>query len=556
VFNPKSIFIAAFTVLLLTGCGGGTNVQPQSLTLTSLAVSGSNLVYMYSDGTSVSKAITSTGAPTWASDHITKSTVYTLSDGSSDTLTETVAASVNKAYSVSSQTVTTTYGDGYSTSVTNTAISNSVAWASDHVTKTTTYTFADNEINPVVTIVSAAVTTAYSGNTQTVTSTYGDGHVSTTSNAAVSNSVSWASDHVTKTTTYTFPDATTNAEVATVNRTLVSTTYSGNAQTNSYSYGDGYSENIVTNASNTTATWDANADLQIAHTYPDGGSNTISQEFSWPDYHSYTQGQTISFQVTGGIISRQTNYASNSNASECCDTGTSITSAFDMSFQIGSDYRVDSASQSNSLGIINTTEWDGSGWGVGNFYAGASGDLISGDARGDTTMMMMTSNADDNMSVEHVTFGAWNCLFCIAEDGVEKVIAGAFYGPESSKLAQSSHPASGSFTFTGKSIGYAYSAVGGGQVTHATHVFRDFSSTVDFGASSVSYVNGDGSEPAVDFTGSSTIQGDGGFAGVVAFGDSSSGTIDGGFFGPSAVNVGGVFKRDDNTYIGSFGAAR
>jgi hypothetical protein len=53
----------------------------------------------------------------------------------------------------------TTYGDSTTATATNTATSNAVTWAADHVTKTTTYTFADSTTNPVVTTVAGTTST-------------------------------------------------------------------------------------------------------------------------------------------------------------------------------------------------------------------------------------------------------------------------------------------------------------------------------------------------------------------------------------------------------------
>jgi len=106
--------------------------------------------------------------------------------GSSTTLGPIV---VSTQYSLGSQTVT--YSDG--STKTNTAVSAPVTWASDHITKTTTYTFADGGTNPVVTTVgpstsnptfSSAVYPSNWTTTGTVTKpsvststvTYGDGY--------------------------------------------------------------------------------------------------------------------------------------------------------------------------------------------------------------------------------------------------------------------------------------------------------------------------------------------------------------------------------------------
>lgn len=93
----------------------------------------------------------------------------------------------------SGNTQTKTYSDG--TTVTNTATGSSVSWASDHITRTTVYSYADGGSNSVVDTVNPTVSTPtltaaiYPSNwttTGTVTAptvsaknnTYGDGYVS------------------------------------------------------------------------------------------------------------------------------------------------------------------------------------------------------------------------------------------------------------------------------------------------------------------------------------------------------------------------------------------
>jgi hypothetical protein len=133
-----------------------------------------------------------------------------------------------------------------------------VTWAADHVTKTTTYTFANGGTNPVVTTVpGTAAAPTYVAGVQTIVTTYGDNTTSTATNNATSNAVTWATDHVTKTTTYTFANGGTNPVVTTIapstsNPTLTAASYPANWTTNgvvtppsvsssTVSYGDGYS---------------------------------------------------------------------------------------------------------------------------------------------------------------------------------------------------------------------------------------------------------------------------------------------------------------------------
>lgn len=69
---------------------------------------------------------------------------------------------------------------------------------------------------------SIAGTPTYSGNTQTIVTTFGNGQTSTATNTATGTAVTWASDNVTRTTTYTFANGGTHAVVDTV-AALVST---------------------------------------------------------------------------------------------------------------------------------------------------------------------------------------------------------------------------------------------------------------------------------------------------------------------------------------------
>ena len=142
------------------------------------------------------------------------------------------------------------------TTANNTATSSAVTWAADHITKTTTYTFSNGGTNPVVTTVpGVAGTPTYSGNTQTIVTTYGDGTTSTANNTATSSAVTWASDHVTKTTTYTFANGGTNPVVTTVPGVAGTPTYSGNTQTIITTYGDGTTSTANNTATGSAVTW-------------------------------------------------------------------------------------------------------------------------------------------------------------------------------------------------------------------------------------------------------------------------------------------------------------
>ena len=187
--------------------------------------------YTYADKTTY--AVTSTVEPTvsvtWKADNITKSSKYVYGNGKTSTVVQTVNPVLEKVYSAGMQSIVTTYGNGYVTTATNTATSSPVSWASDHITKTITYTFADGTTNPVVSTVQPVVgtptltTAVYPSDwtsTGTVTppsvsslkSTYGDGYILTTENGTLSkpfNQTTLSSQSITDSSGYVASSTTT-----------------------------------------------------------------------------------------------------------------------------------------------------------------------------------------------------------------------------------------------------------------------------------------------------------------------------------------------------------
>jgi hypothetical protein len=187
--------------------------------------------YKYADKTTY--AVTSTLEPTvsvtWKADHISKSSKYVYGNGKTSTVIQTVNPVQTKSYSAGIQSIATTYGDGYVTNTTNTATSSPVSWASDHITKTITYNFADGTSNPVVSTVAPSVSTpsltaaVYPSNwtsTGTVTpprvsslaTTYGDGYVSTSENGTFSkpfNQTTLSAQSITDSSGYVTSSTTT-----------------------------------------------------------------------------------------------------------------------------------------------------------------------------------------------------------------------------------------------------------------------------------------------------------------------------------------------------------
>jgi hypothetical protein len=155
----KYVFVTLISAVLMA-CGGGGGL---SATLGPIAKStsyaGEKELLTYSDGSVVSNDATSSTVA-WASDHITKTITYTFANGGTNTVVSTEPGNAGQpTYKAGEQFIVTKYGDGTTETAKNDATSSTVAWASDHITKTITYTFANGGTNTVVSKVSATSTT-------------------------------------------------------------------------------------------------------------------------------------------------------------------------------------------------------------------------------------------------------------------------------------------------------------------------------------------------------------------------------------------------------------
>jgi hypothetical protein len=134
--------------------------------------SGSTQTITYTDGTKkVLRAIKNKTKTTWADDHVTKTVTYTFSDKTTNVVKSTVKPKVTAGKNAEGvqKTVVTTYGDGHVETAayksnTLTVTDNEggkkiykgkakTNWADDNVTKTVTYTFADETTNVVTSTV-------------------------------------------------------------------------------------------------------------------------------------------------------------------------------------------------------------------------------------------------------------------------------------------------------------------------------------------------------------------------------------------------------------------
>lgn len=167
----------------------------------------------------------------------------------------------------------------------------------------------------------------------------------------------------------------------------------------------------------------------------------------------------------------------------------------------------------------------------------------------------------DNASTrEHNTFAGWATSSGPTGEPVpgDTINFGSFGGE-----TPAADMPTGSATYTGRSAGYAVDSSGSGLYTTSTVTV----STPDFNAVTVNSTGTVGqttdlgappaSQPALDFSASGTVSGNG-FAGTVSSGSGLSGRVDGTFYGPAADEVGGTFSATGSgaTYGGAFGASR
>jgi len=185
----------------------------------------------------------------------------------------------NVTYKDGTQTITTKYLDGTSFQTVKKSIGTPVVtWGSDHINKTTTYTFADGTSHSVSSKVQPTSSTTYAVDKQTVSTLYGDGYSTSQTNNATGNVVTWGSDRVTQTKSYSFPNGATNSVVASFPGTQVSTpTYSGDTQTVKMRYSDGVADAFVSFKGTGRSTFSSDGGTKTTiYTFPDSTTNTVT----------------------------------------------------------------------------------------------------------------------------------------------------------------------------------------------------------------------------------------------------------------------------------------
>ncbi len=184
-------------------------------------------------------------------------------------------------YRGNTQTYVVTFGDGTTTTVTEKAVSQQVSWGADHVTKITTYKFADgSSFIEHQTIQGVTRPPTYKGAQQIIVTDYADGTSASLVNAPTDQRRAWTDDHTARIDTYTFADGSIHQDIQSVTLLKKKSTYSGSTQEILYTYSDGSSEVKKFPAVASVESWAADHQTRLTkHTFQDGSVSREVEKF-------------------------------------------------------------------------------------------------------------------------------------------------------------------------------------------------------------------------------------------------------------------------------------
>jgi len=214
----------------------------------------------------------------WSKDHLTQIITYSFDDGKSyEEFVEVPKVVGTPVYEADIEKIVITYGDGVKEELINKAVDQKISWSTDHLRKTTLFTFADGGKSATEVFVPRKESEpTYKGNIQTIFYTYGDGFKTAATSKAIAENVSWSADHLTKTTEYTFADGTINKVVAGVAEEILKPVYKNDTQIITTRYGDGTVSTLVNKAVGLDISWsDDHLYKTITYKFEDGSTNQI-----------------------------------------------------------------------------------------------------------------------------------------------------------------------------------------------------------------------------------------------------------------------------------------
>ncbi len=250
----------------------------------------------------------------WAKDHSTRTTVYKFSDGTTNVEIKNIPKKYSQPeFKNGMEYITITYGDGTQKIQENEAVDRKTVWSKDHLVQTIIYYFEDGKSYEEKQEVPKVMgTPAYKDDREIIKVTYGDGFVEELVELAIDKKINWASDHLSKTTTYLFPDGTTNSSSATLEKEEISKVYKGNLQTFTYLYPDGTKTALSRKAISEKVTWaDDHVTKTVEYFFADGSINKVISEvrpvMSKPIYKQNFQ--LINYKFGDGTTSAVVNKA-------------------------------------------------------------------------------------------------------------------------------------------------------------------------------------------------------------------------------------------------------
>jgi len=214
----------------------------------------------------------------WSKDHLQQKITYIFEDGKTNSVVTDVPKEIGSpVYEGDKSKVLITYGDGFKEEVITKAIDRKETWSTDHLTRTTTYLFADSGSSSVDERVPRQESEPfYKGNVQTVYYTYGDGTKTALSRKAISENVIWSADHVTKTIEYIFADGSVNKVVSAAPAQVAKPLYENDTQIVTTSYADGAVVSVVNKAIDREVSWSEDHFTKTTnYKFADGTSNSV-----------------------------------------------------------------------------------------------------------------------------------------------------------------------------------------------------------------------------------------------------------------------------------------
>jgi len=212
----------------------------------------------------------------WDEDRVTKTTTYFFADKTENSVVSRQEPSVGKpTYDGVVQSKVVKYADGSESVVQSQPVTSRVEWLADHITRKTHHSYADGAINTVTEkIKGTAGKPSYQAEVQRVEVVYGDGFVEVQESTAIDTKVSWAADHITKTSVYRFKDGTSSEEIESVPPIVSSPIYKNGEQTVKTTYGNGTESTVVHPAIKQEDNWSkAKTQRQMTYVFADGSKH-------------------------------------------------------------------------------------------------------------------------------------------------------------------------------------------------------------------------------------------------------------------------------------------